>query len=55
MPTVAEAEERVSNFFHVVLRSLPAGHSIDQQNCWACRSAAEAVLTPISKQKAMAW
>jgi hypothetical protein len=57
MPIVGkdEALDRVMNFFHSVLPTLPPGHSINKLNCWTCKTAASAVLTPISKQKAMSW
>lgn len=45
-----EALERMRHYFHGAMRNVP-GHSVSEQNCWACMAAAYAVVTPTERQK----
>lgn len=53
MPIVTEKEahERLTHYFHFVLKSLPKGHSVVWESCWMCQKAAYAVVTLSDKQQ----
>jgi hypothetical protein len=53
MPVVTPTEihDRVTHFFHEVLKSAPAGHSPVMESCWLCQATTYAVLTTPAKQE----